>query len=139
MLSRDGWHPLALPLENVKCPYQHYHSEVLKSIPDALNALAYQPTPTNIRVAAFLCSTFCLVVHGSFLNFGLRLQNTLGAFTLLVLVLMACSGLLSLAGAPGFSVGDEYDQPNNFTWITFWEGSNFGANAFITGMYNVIW
>ncbi|KIJ15324.1 hypothetical protein PAXINDRAFT_169126 [Paxillus involutus ATCC 200175] len=105
----------------------------------ALNALAYQPTPTNIRVAAFLCSTFCLVVHGSFLNFGLRLQNTLGAFTLLVLVLMACSGLLSLAGAPGFSVGDEYDQPNNFAWSTFWEGSNFGANAFVTGMYNVIW
>ncbi|KAF8834676.1 amino acid transporter [Paxillus ammoniavirescens] len=105
----------------------------------ALNALAYQTTPTNVRVAAFLCSTFCLVVHGVFLTFGLRLQNTLGAFTLLILVMMACSGLLSLAGVPGFSVGDEYDQPNNFTWITFWEGSNFGANAFVTGMYNVIW
>ncbi|KAF8838468.1 amino acid transporter [Paxillus ammoniavirescens] len=105
----------------------------------ALHALAYEPTPTNVRFVAFLCSTFCLVVHGVFLTFGLRLQNTLGAFKLLVLVLMAGSGVLSLAGVPGFSVREEYDQPNNFTRITFWEGSNFGANAFVTGMYNVIW
>ncbi|KAF8834677.1 amino acid transporter [Paxillus ammoniavirescens] len=104
-----------------------------------LHALAYEPTATNVRVVAFLCSTFCLVVHGVFLNFGLRLQNALGAFKLLVLVLIAGSGLLCLVGVPGFTVGEQYDQPNNFTWITFWEGSNLGANAFVTGMYNVIW
>ncbi|KIK91291.1 hypothetical protein PAXRUDRAFT_149821 [Paxillus rubicundulus Ve08.2h10] len=105
----------------------------------ALHALAYDPTPTNVRIVAFLCLTFCLVVHGAFLNFGIRLQNALGAFTTLVLVLIAGSGWLSLAGVPGFSVGEEYDQPNNFTWSTFWEDSNFGANAFVNGMYNVIW
>jgi hypothetical protein len=131
--------PLALPLENVKCPYQHYHSEALRPILDALHALAYESTPTRVRVVAFLCSTFCLVVHGVFITFGLRLQNALGAFKLLALVLMAGSGVLSLAGVPGFSVREEYDRPNNFTWSTFWEGSNFGANAFVTGMYNVIW
>ncbi|KIJ17538.1 hypothetical protein PAXINDRAFT_167552 [Paxillus involutus ATCC 200175] len=105
----------------------------------ALHALAHEPTATNVRVVAFLCSTFCLIVHGIFLNFGLRLQNALGAFKLLVLVVIAGSGLLSLVGVPGFAVGEQYDQPNNFTWITFWEDSNLGANAFVTGMYNVLW
>ncbi|KAF8548809.1 amino acid transporter [Imleria badia] len=105
----------------------------------ALHALAYERTPTNVRIAAFLCSTCCLIVHGTFLNFGLRLQNALGAFKLLVLVLVAGSGFLSLLGVPGFAVGEEYDQPNKYTWQTFWQGSNFGANAFVMGMYNVIW
>jgi hypothetical protein len=112
---------------------------MLRPILDALHALAYESTATNVRIMAFLCATSCLVVHGVFLNFGLRLQNALGAFKLLALILMAGSGVLSLAGVPGFSVQEEYDQPNNFTWSTFWEGSNFGANAFVTGMYNVIW
>ncbi|KAF8438852.1 APC amino acid permease [Boletus edulis BED1] len=104
-----------------------------------LHALAYERTPTNIRIVAFLCSTFCLIVHGAFLKFGLKLQNALGAFKLVVLVLIIGSGFLSLIGVPGFAVGEDYDQPNNYTWQTFWEGSNFGANAFAIGMYNVIW
>ncbi|KAF8555875.1 APC amino acid permease [Imleria badia] len=104
-----------------------------------LHALAYERTPINVRIVAFLCTTFCLVVHGAFLNFGLRLQNALGAFKLVVLVLIAGSGFLSMAGVPGFAVGEEYDQPNNYTRQTFWEGSNFGANALAIGMYNVIW
>lgn len=111
----------------------------LTAIPDTLHALAYERTPTNIRIVAFLCMTFCLIVHGAFINVGLRLQNVLGAFKLAVLLLIAGSGCLSLIGAPGFAVGKEYDQPNNYTWLTFWEGSNIGANAFAIGMYNVIW
>ncbi|KAF9240469.1 APC amino acid permease [Melanogaster broomeanus] len=93
----------------------------------------------GVHLDRFICMTFCPLVHGIFLNFGLRLQNILGAFKLLVLVLLAGSGLFSLVGVPGFSVGEQYEQPNNFTWNTFWEGSNFGANAFVTGMYNVTW
>ncbi|KAG9311599.1 APC amino acid permease [Chiua virens] len=104
-----------------------------------LHALAFERTPTNVRIVAFLCITSCVIVHGAFLNFGLRLQNVLGAFKLVVLVLVSGSGFLCLIGAPGFAVGKEYDQPNNYTWQTFWEGSNFGANAFVVGMYNVIW
>lgn len=109
------------------------------SISDALHALGHERTPTNVRIVAFLCATFCLIVHGAFLNFGVRLQNALGAFKLVVLILMGGSGLLSLMGVPGFAVGEEYNQPNNYTWQTFWEGSSLGANAFVIGMYNVIW
>ncbi|KIJ15325.1 hypothetical protein PAXINDRAFT_99546 [Paxillus involutus ATCC 200175] len=128
------------PAFMISCVYALYGTlSGWMAIPSVTFGESYESTPTRVRVVAFLCSTFCLVVHGVFLNFGLRLQNTLGAFKLLALVLVAGSGVLSLAGVPGFSVGDEYDQPNNFAWSTFWEGSNFGANAFVTGMYNVIW
>ncbi|KAG2354975.1 amino acid/polyamine transporter I [Suillus spraguei] len=104
-----------------------------------LNALEIQPTTVNVRVAGFLCSTFCLAAHGAFLNYGLKLQNILGFFKLFVLLIIAVSGLFSLVGVPGFAVRDEYDIPHNFRWSSFWEGSIIGPNAFVTGMYNVIW
>ncbi|KAG2354976.1 APC amino acid permease [Suillus spraguei] len=104
-----------------------------------LNAFAIQPTTVNVRVVALLCSTFCLMAHGAFLNHGLKLQNILGFFKLFVLLIIAVSGLFSLVGVPGFAVHDEYDIPNNFRWSSFWEGSIIGPNAFVTGMYNVIW
>ncbi|KAG1747703.1 APC amino acid permease [Suillus lakei] len=104
-----------------------------------LNALAIQPTNVNVRVVALLCSTFCLTAHGAFLNYGLKLQNALGFFKLFVLVIIAVSGLFSLAGVPGFAVRAGYNVPHNFTWSSFWEGSDIGLNAFVTGMYNVIW
>ena len=78
-------------------------------------------------------------MHGVFLNYGVKLQNTLGFFKLFVLLIIAVSGLFSLAGVPGFAVLPGYDVPDNFTWSSFWEGSGIGVNAFVTGMYNVIW
>jgi hypothetical protein len=73
------------------------------------------------------------------MSYGLKLQNALGFFKLLVLLIIAVSGLLSLAGVPGFAVRAGYDIPHNFTWSSFWEGSDIGLNAFVTGMYNMIW
>ncbi|KAJ8586141.1 amino acid transporter [Rhizopogon salebrosus TDB-379] len=104
-----------------------------------LHVFAIQPTTINIRVTALLCMTFCLIMHGAFLNYGLKLQNALGFFKLFVLLMIAISGLLSLAGVPGFTVRAGYDIPHNFTWSSFWEGSDIGLNAFVTGMYNVVW
>ncbi|OJA08874.1 hypothetical protein AZE42_01735 [Rhizopogon vesiculosus] len=104
-----------------------------------LHAFAIQPTTINVRVVALLCMTFCLVMHGAFLNYGLKLQNALGFFKLFVLLIIAVSGLFSLAGVPGFAVRAGYDIPHNYRWSSFWEGSDIGLNAFVTGMYNVIW
>lgn len=56
-----------------------------------------------------------------FLEFGLRLQNILGVFKLVVSVLVTGSDFLSLLRV---SVGEEYDQPNNYTRQRFWQGSN---------------
>lgn len=78
-------------------------------------------------------------MHGTVLKFGLRLQNTLGMLKLLILGTIIICGLLSLVGVQAFQVREEYDTPDNFRWIKFWEGSERDANAFVTALYNVIW
>lgn len=79
------------------------------------------------------------MIHGTALKWGLGLQNALGMLKLVVLTLVAGSGLLSLLGVPGFQVGDNYEKPHNFEWDKFWEGSSTDANAFVAGLYAVIW
>uniref|UniRef100_A0A0W0F3G9 Putative APC amino acid permease n=1 Tax=Moniliophthora roreri TaxID=221103 RepID=A0A0W0F3G9_MONRR len=104
-----------------------------------LHALAIEPTRFNTRFIAFLCLTFIIIIHGAFMKWGLRLQNTLGLFKLVILSAIALCGFLSLAGIPAFAVKREYDQPDNFRWGKFWEGTRTDANAFVSGLYNVIW
>jgi amino acid transporter len=98
-----------------------------------------EPTWLNTRLVAFSCLTSVCLVHGTLLQLGLRLQNTLGVVKLFVFALISVSGILCLVGATGFQVRDEYEKPNNFIWDKFWEGSGTGSNAFINGLYNVIW
>ncbi|KAH9477578.1 High-affinity methionine permease [Psilocybe cubensis] len=38
-----------------------------------------------------------------------------------------------------FQVREGYEKPDNFKWEKFWEGSGTGLNAFVSGVYNVIW
>ena len=106
---------------------------------DLLHSLSVEPTWVNTRLAAFASLTSICLIHGTLLKLGLHLQNTLGAFKLLVLALISIFGILCLAGVKGIQVRDEYDRPNNFTWDNFWEGSGTGAAAFVNGLYNVIW
>ncbi|KAJ3512404.1 hypothetical protein NLJ89_g3539 [Agrocybe chaxingu] len=87
--------------------------------------------------AAFLI--FNRVIGTGLLTWGLRLQNTLGLFKLVVLGLVAFSGLFALVGVPGFEVREEYEKPDNLRWEKLWEGGGTGANAFVSGLYNVIW
>ncbi|TEB31036.1 APC amino acid permease [Coprinellus micaceus] len=106
-----------------------------------LHSLSIEPTYYITRFTAFGCLTFILTMHGTFLApWGLRLQNTLGAGKLLVLISIVLAGLLSLVGVAGFSVKEGYEVPRNFQWDKFWEGSRGkGANAFVNGLYNVMW
>lgn len=106
---------------------------------DVIHSLSLTPSRYNTRFAAFLCLTFCLLVHGTALKWGVRIQNTLGLSKLVILCLIALSGVFCLTGVPGFSVREEYEMPRNFKWDSMWEGSGTGANAFVTGLYNVIW
>ncbi|KAF8996252.1 APC amino acid permease [Cyathus striatus] len=105
-----------------------------------LHALSINPSRFNTRLTALLCLTFICGIHGTKLKWGLRLQNTLGLFKLVVMSSIAFCGILSLVGVPGFQVHGEYDKPHNFdSWNHFWEGSGTGSNAFVSGLYNVIW
>ncbi|TFK65494.1 APC amino acid permease [Pluteus cervinus] len=105
----------------------------------SLHALALTPSGFNTLVAAVLVLTFCVVMHGCFLKWGIRLQNALGLFKLVVLSSVAVSGVFCLAGVPGFSVRPEYEVPRNFEWKNMWNGSGTGANAFVMALYNVLW
>ena len=108
-------------------------------ISDLLHSLSIEPTWFNTRLVAFSCLTFIWLIHGTLLKWGLRFQNTLGVTKLLVLALISMSGILCLAGVEVFQVREEYEKPDNFRWETLWEGSGTGLNAFINGLYNVIW
>ena len=108
-------------------------------ISDMLHSLSIEPTWFNTRLVAFTCLTSICLIHGTLLKLGLRLQNTLGVFKLLVLSIISMSGILCLAGVNGIQVRDEYEKPDNFAWGKLWEGSGTGANAFVNGLYNVIW
>ncbi|KAK7464132.1 hypothetical protein VKT23_006295 [Stygiomarasmius scandens] len=102
-----------------------------------LHALALPSTRWLTRIVAFLCLTFVLIMHGVFLKAGLKLQNTLGLFKLFILSAVALSGIFCLLGI--LEVREDYEKPDNLRWEKMWEGSRFEANAFITGLYNVIW
>jgi amino acid transporter len=67
------------------------------------------------------------------------LQNILGFFKLFALLAIAMTGMFHVIGVPGFALQAGVDVPRNFERDTFWEGSGIGANAFVTGMTNVIW
>ncbi|KAH9897021.1 amino acid transporter [Cubamyces lactineus] len=95
------------------------------------------PSPTAARLAGVLCITVALVLHGTMLKAGVRIQNALGLFKLLILIGIALSGLASLLRLPGFRLEN---PPHNLEWSKMWQGSlQGGANAFVTGLFNVIW
>ncbi|KAJ7135647.1 amino acid permease-domain-containing protein [Mycena epipterygia] len=104
-----------------------------------LHTLEITPTRFSSRLVAILVLTFCLLVHGTLLKFGVRLQNTLGAFKLVILAAISLLGILSLLDVPGFAVRAPYEVPHNFQWARLWEGSGTGANGFVTALYSVIW
>ncbi|KAI0766302.1 APC amino acid permease [Irpex lacteus] len=94
-------------------------------------------SPVAARVVSLLCITFAFLLHSTNLKWGLRVQNALGATKLFVLLAIAISGVGVLLGVPGFHLEK---PPENLKWSTMWEGSGSGgANAFITGLYSVIW
>jgi len=97
-----------------------------------LYAMGHEVNQWNQRVVGLACITFTLIVHSTALNWGLRLQNILGSFKIVILLLISFAGLAVLAGYINVN-----SKPNNFAHP--FEGTRSNANAFVTGMYGVIW
>ena len=112
---------------------------MLTPLQDLLHALDLEATTFNVRGMAFGCVTVSFIVHSCFMTTGLRLQNTLGFFKLLILISVVIVGMAHLAGIPGFKLREDVEVPDNLQWSKLWEGSGNGATAFVTGLYNVIW
>ena len=58
---------------------------------------------------------------------------------LLFLLFVAAVGVGNVLGIPGLSGDDNGKKKSNLEWDTIWEGSKLELNAFVTGLYFVIW
>ncbi|KAF8701659.1 hypothetical protein AX14_000351 [Amanita brunnescens Koide BX004] len=96
-----------------------------------LRALNRDPTRWELRLVAFTCITFSLLLHGTALEWGLRLQNILGALKIIILVFVIITGFLALGGYI------KVEQPHNFQNV--FDGTTASVSSFCSSLYNVIW
>ncbi|KAF9483255.1 high affinity methionine permease [Pholiota conissans] len=96
-----------------------------------LLAANVEPKRWTLRLVGFACITFALLIHGVALKWGLRLQNFLGIFKILVLIIVIITGFVALGGHM------KIDKPHNFT--NAFEGTTASASSFCLSLYNVIW
>ena len=94
-----------------------------------LRAFNMNPTHSQLRLAGFACLTFSLLLHGTALKWGLRVQNVLGIFKIIILVVVIITGVLALGGHM------KVEKPDNFRNV--FDGTTTSASLFCTSLYNV--
>lgn len=94
-----------------------------------LQAANVDPGRWTLRLVGFACITFSLLIHGTALKWGLRLQNFLGVLKILVLIIVIITGFVALAGHM------KVPKPNNFS--NAFEGTTASASSFCLSLYNV--
>jgi len=94
-----------------------------------LKAASQDPGRWTLRFVGFGCVTFALIIHGTALKWGLRLQNLLGILKILVLVVVVGTGFVALSG------NMEIEKPRNFENI--FEGTTRSPSSFCLALYNV--
>lgn len=97
-----------------------------------IHALGGHITLWNTRLMGFACVTCVTLVYIFQLKWGLRLQNALAITKLGIMLFVILSGLLAFIGWIPLT-----GQPNNFENV--WQGTTTNLNAFVAGLYNVIW
>ncbi|KIW14105.1 hypothetical protein PV08_06886 [Exophiala spinifera] len=96
-----------------------------------LHAAQVEVTRWNQRGVGLACITAAFLIHGCALKWGLRLQNLLGVFKLVIVLLIVVSGWAALGGAL------KVPKPHNFD--NAFEGTTGSAYGVVTALYNVIW
>ncbi|KAL6248079.1 methionine permease [Rhinocladiella similis] len=96
-----------------------------------LNAAQVEVNRWNQRGIGLACITAAFLIHGCALKWGLRLQNLLGIFKLVIVLLIVVSGWAALGGAL------KVPKPHNFD--NAFEGTTGSAYGVVTALYNVIW
>ncbi|SZE99282.1 unnamed protein product [Blumeria hordei] len=97
-----------------------------------LNAANIQVNTWNQRGVGLACITTAFLIHGTALNWGLRLQNLLGMIKLGILFLITFSGFAALSGHVKFA-----ENPKNFHNV--FEGTTGNSYGIVTALFNVIW
>ncbi|KAG6882400.1 hypothetical protein C0993_010691, partial [Termitomyces sp. T159_Od127] len=94
--------------------------------------LGVEPTRRGLSFVSVSCITFAMLLHGTALKWGLRLQNFLGMFKLVVLFIVVGTGPLSLRGHVRVE-----PPPRNFEHV--FEGTKLDASSLCMCLYNVLW
>lgn len=97
-----------------------------------------EPSSLALKFAAFFCITFSVLLHGLRVDLGLRIQNALGICKLIVLAIVAATGLVALRyGIPSSSdlVEDRWRGRENFRGI--WDGTISSASSVCLALYSV--
>ncbi|KAE9406925.1 high affinity methionine permease [Gymnopus androsaceus JB14] len=99
-----------------------------------LKAANLEPGRWTLRLVGFACITFAFLLHGTAMKWGLWLQNGLGAFKFIVLMVVVCAGFAALSGHVETGTGE---KPRNFDHP--FEGTTASASSLCLSLYNVIW
>ncbi|KAF5381824.1 hypothetical protein D9757_008314 [Collybiopsis confluens] len=99
-----------------------------------LKAANHEAGRWTLRLVGFACVTFCFILHGTALKWGLYLQNGLGVFKFVVLLVVIIAGFMALGGHVDDGTGE---KPHNFDHA--FEGTTASASSFCLSLYNVIW
>lgn len=98
-----------------------------------LTAAGVEVTRWNQRGIGIACITFAFIVHASNVRAGIYLQNVLGVFKLVIIILISITGLVALGGhikgAPGTA---------NFKNAFHSEMPVTGYGV-VNALYNIIW
>jgi amino acid transporter len=96
-----------------------------------LHAAGVEVDRWNQRGIGLACITTAFLIHGLALKWGLRLQNLLGIFKLVIILIIVVSGWAALGGAL------KIPRPDNFS--NAFEGTTRSAYGVVTALYNVMW
>ncbi|KXN82126.1 High-affinity methionine permease [Leucoagaricus sp. SymC.cos] len=103
----------------------------------------HEPSPSLLRFTSFMCITLTFLLHGTAVEWGLRVQNVLGVFKLFVLAMVGATGLVALrygipsqAGLTGISE-PRWRGRDNFHNI--WDGTIVSASSVCLSLNSVIW
>lgn len=105
-----------------------YHSEYI------LHAAQVEVDRWNQRGIGLACITAAFLIHGTALNWGIRLQNLLGTIKVIIILIIVVAGWVALGGHLKLP---EDERPHNFT--NAFEGTTGSAYGVVTALYNVIW
>jgi amino acid transporter len=83
------------------------------------------------RLIGFAAVTFAFLLHGTRVRWGLYIQNVLGVFKVLILLVVIITGFVALGGHR------QVPNPRNFD--NAFSGTTASASSFCLSLYNVIW
>lgn len=102
--------------------------------------LDHEPSSVLLKLTSFTCVTLTFLLHGTAVEWGLRVQNALGVFKLFVLVMVAATGLVALKNGVPTVAGiqqEGYQWRGRQNFVGMWKGTNVSASSLCLCLYSV--